>query len=73
MVSVYNAIFQDPVFKPLSDFVVRSNLNVCHHPIKFGGHKHCGSEDITALLCHVISQDHVIKGSCDFMCRSPSK
>ena len=47
MVSVYNAIFQDPVFKPLSDFVVRSSLNVCHHPIKFSGHKRCGSEDIT--------------------------
>ena len=24
------------------------------------------------LVCHVISQDHVVKGSCDFMGRSPS-
>ena len=25
------------------------------------------------LVSHVISQDHVVKGSCDFMGRSPSK
>ena len=23
--------------------------------------------DIVALVCHVISKDHMIKGSCDFM------
>ena len=25
------------------------------------------------LVCHVILQDHVIKGSCDFTGRSPSR
>ena len=25
------------------------------------------------LVCHVISQDHVIKGLCDFMGRAPSR
>ena len=27
----------------------------------FGGHKHCGSRDIIILVCHVISQNHVIE------------
>ena len=47
-------------------------LIVCHNPAKFGGHKHCGSRSIMFLVCHVISQDHVIKGLCDFMDKSPS-
>ena len=27
----------------------------------------CGSGDIMVLICHVISEDHVIKGSYEFM------
>ena len=27
---------------------------------------HCDSGVMVVLVCHVISQDHVIKGSCDF-------
>ena len=34
---------------------------------RFGGRRYCGSKDIMLLVCHVISQHHVIKGSCDFM------
>ena len=34
-----------------------------HHPVKFAGHRHCCSEDMF-LVCHVISKDHVIIGSC---------
>ena len=34
---------------------------------KFGSHRHCGSGDLLILVCHVISQDHAIKGSCYFM------
>ena len=30
-------------------------LNECSHPAKFGGHMLCGSGDIRALVCHVIS------------------
>ena len=43
-----------------------------HHPAKFDVHRHCGSEDIMALVCHMILQNHVTKGSCDFMDKSPS-
>ena len=44
-----------------------------HHPTKFGDDRQCGSGDIMVLVvCHVISQDHVIKGFSDFMSRSPS-
>ena len=53
-------------------------LIVSHHLAKFCGHRACGSsdttnEDIIVLVCHVISQDHVIKGWFDFISRSPSR
>ena len=44
-----------------------------YHPAKFGGHRHCDSWDIMVLTCHVMSQDHVIKGLCDFMGSVPSR
>ena len=44
-------------------------IKVGYHPVKFRGHRHPDSRDIVALLCQVISQDHVIKGSCDFVFR----
>ena len=43
-----------------------------HHPIKFECHKSCGIGDKMVLVCHAILQEHVIKGSCDVMSRSPS-
>ena len=36
-----------------------------HHPAKFGGYSDSVSGVIMILLCHVISQDQVIKLSCD--------
>ena len=45
---------------------------VCHDPAKIGGDRYCGSGVIKVLVCPLISQDQVIKGSCDFMGRSPS-
>ena len=42
-------------------------LKVSHHPAKFGGHRLCGIRDIMVLVCHMISQDHKIKGLCDSM------
>ena len=42
-------------------------LKVCHHSSKFGAHRGCESGDIMVLVCDMILQDHVIKGSCDFM------
>ena len=44
-----------------------------YHLAKFGGYRHCGSEDLMILVCHVILQDQVIKDSCDFMDKSPSR
>ena len=35
-------------------------------PATVGGNSHCGSGDIMILLCHVISEDYVIEGSCGF-------
>ena len=40
---------------------------------KFSGHRHCGSGDMMVLVCQVISDNHVTKGSFDFMGRIPSK
>ena len=40
---------------------------VIHHPAKFGGQRHYGKIDMFLIL---ILQDHVIKGSFDFMGKS---
>ena len=40
---------------------------VVTHPSKFGGRSHCGSGNITYLVSHVTLQEHVVKGSCNFM------
>ena len=45
---------------------------ISHYRAKFGGHRHCDSGDIIVLVCHVISQEYVIKRSRDFNCSSPS-
>ena len=42
-------------------------LKVSHHPTNYSGHKHCVSGDIIVLVCQVILQDYVIKGSRDFI------
>ena len=42
-----------------------------HQLTKFGGHRDSESEDIAALFWHVISQDHVIKGQCEFCREKP--
>ena len=38
----------------------------------FGGHRYYVSVDIMVLVCHVISQDPIIKESCNFIGRSSS-
>ena len=40
---------------------------VSYHPAKFGSQDHSGSEIIMILVCHVILQDHTLKGSCSFI------
>ena len=52
------------VIKTVNDFMVK---NASSYVTTFGGHRHCDSRDIIALVCHVI------KGSCDFMGRSSSR
>ena len=32
-----------------------------------------GSGDVMVLACHVMLQDHLIRGSCDFMGSNPSR
>ena len=48
----------------------QERIKVSCHPVKFSDCSHSNSDDVLVLVCHVISQDHVIKGSCDFMERS---
>ena len=38
-------------------------------PCRVLGHRQCSSADIV-LVCHMILQDHEIKGTCDFLGRS---
>ena len=37
------------------------------HPAKFGDHGHRSSGDTMILVCHMILQDHMTKGSGNFM------
>ena len=45
-------------------------MKVTCNPGNFGGQSHSGSGDMF-LVYHMISQDHMIKGSCDFMSGIP--
>ena len=47
-------------------------VKVSHHPARFGGHSYCGIRYVMVLVCHKISQDHVIRGSRDFTGKSLS-
>lgn len=38
-----------------------------HHSVKFGGHRHCGIGHTVALVCYMILQEYVTKGSYDFL------
>ena len=46
---------------------------VGHQSAKFSGQVYCGRGDLWRLVCRVMSQDHVIKVSFDFIGRSPSR
>ena len=43
-----------------------------YHLVKFVEGSHSGSKVIMILVCHLISLEHVIKGSYDFIGLSPS-
>ena len=38
-------------------------MKLSNHPAKFGRHRGFDTKDIEILVCHVILQDHVMKGS----------
>ena len=72
MVLVCNMILQDNLTEKSSNYGSES-LKLSQDRAKFAERRHCDSEDIMVLLCQVISQDYVIKVSCHFMGRSPSR
>ena len=45
---------------------------VYHHLAKFGSHRYCSSKDMF-LVCDVIKQDHMNKGSGNYNDWSPSR
>ena len=51
----------------------REPTKVDYHPAKFGSHKHSDNGDVKVLLCHITSQDQVLKSSCDFTGRRLSR
>ena len=55
------------------DFLGKSRSRSNYHPASFCGDRHCGGGDIMILVCHLISQYHVIMWSCDFMGKSSSR
>ena len=42
-------------------------LMVSHHLAMFGSLWFSANGDITNLICHMASQNHVVEGSCNFM------
>ena len=45
-------------------------IKVGYHPAKFGDHRYSTGSNILVLVFHMILQDHMIKGSYDFIGRS---
>ena len=39
--------------------------------LRSSDHRDCSSGEIISSICHVILQNHVIKGSCEFMTGNP--
>ena len=48
----------------------QESIKVYYHLAEFGECRHCGSKDIMIFVFDVTLQEHVIKGSFDFMGRS---
>ena len=42
-------------------------IKVSYHLAKFGGHRHCGNDDIMSLVCHVLEY-HVINSNYGGLC-----
>ena len=55
--------------------IMRSKSHLALRPVAshmFGFGRHGVSRDIMKLFCYLVSQDHVVRGSCDFMGDSAS-
>ena len=52
-------------FRKIAKF--KESFKVSQQVAKFGGLRHCGSEAIIVLVCHMILEDHVTKESSNFM------
>ena len=51
--------------------MAKSPLSYLTKDAKFGCHRHCGSGNLMFSAFHVIFQDHMVKGSCELIGRSP--
>lgn len=74
MAFVFYVTLQDNVFQALSDFLGRSSsiyVTILLRLVALGT-RHCSIGNTIFLVCHWISQNHVIKELYDFMVRSPS-
>ena len=63
LVALGFVVVEHNAFSLSRDHVIKAlymweSLMVSHHPAKFSGQRHCGSEDIMILVCHMIQQDH---------------
>ena len=48
-------------------FYEEEHINASYHPAKFGGYSYSGNVVVMVLVCQVILQGDVIKGSHDFI------
>ena len=70
-----NIMVSDDLAKPSDQEIMwlywQVPIKVTNQPAKFGGPRQCENGDMY-LVCHVISQNHVIKLSGDFIGRNSS-
>ena len=66
-------ISQGHVIKESCNIIGKSPKREYYHSANFGCHRHCSNRDMMVFVCHVTSQDHMIKALYDFMIRSLSR
>ena len=59
---ICHVTFATPHDQEILGFYRRNLFILKNHLDKFGSHSHCGSGDVTQLICYVNLQNHVIKG-----------
>ena len=70
-----NIMVSDDLVKPSDQEIMwlywQEPIKVINQPAKFGGPRQCENGDM-CLVCHVISRNHVIKLSGDFIGKNSS-